>query len=85
MLWTRPAVALLPLVLPTALAVDTVVELGYQTYEGVSGDNGISQWLGMRFASIPDRFSAPEDPEYFQGETAPADVVCIRTPKCTKT
>jgi hypothetical protein len=79
MLWTRPAAAVLPLLLSTALAVDTVVELGYQTYEGVAGDNGISQWLGMRYGHIPERFAAPEDPLDSQGETAPADVVCIHT------
>lgn len=81
MLLTRPSVALVPFLLPATLAVDTLVDLGYQSYEGVSGDSGITQWLGMRYARPPIgdlRFAAPQDPEDSDGEVAPADAVCIK-------
>lgn len=41
------------------------VDLGYSKYRGVSKSNGISQWLGMRYAAPPLgdlRFRAAEDP-----------------------
>lgn len=87
MLLTRPSVALIPLLLPAALA-DTIVDLGYQSYEGVSDDvTGITQWLGMRYAFPPTaeyRFAAPEDPEDLDGELTPADVVCMLSRKPSK-
>lgn len=42
-----------------------VVHLGYSKYQGVSLENGISQWLGIRYAAPPVgdlRFRAPQDP-----------------------
>lgn len=42
-----------------------IVDLGYTNYEGTSLVNGISQWLGMRYAAPPVgdlRFRAPRDP-----------------------
>jgi carboxylesterase type B len=50
-----------------ALAVDDVVHLDYASYEGVSGDNGISKWLGIRYAAPPLgnlRFAEPQDPDF---------------------
>ena len=47
------------------LAVDPVVELGYTSYQGTALSNGISQWLGIRYAAPPLgqlRFAAPQDP-----------------------
>lgn len=47
------------------VAVDLTVDLGYATYQGVALNNGISQWLGMRYAAPPIgdlRFAAPQDP-----------------------
>lgn len=46
-------------------AVSPVVALPYSTYRGVALQNGVSQWLGMRYAAPPLgplRFSAPVDP-----------------------
>ncbi|EKM56747.1 uncharacterized protein PHACADRAFT_207938 [Phanerochaete carnosa HHB-10118-sp] len=51
--------------LELALAVDPLVNLGYTQYKGIALSNGVSQWLGMRFAAPPTgdlRFSAPADP-----------------------
>ncbi|UNI17724.1 Cholinesterase [Purpureocillium takamizusanense] len=47
-------------------AVDTTVDLGYSRYKGISQANGVSQWLGIRFAAPPVgdlRFAPPKDPE----------------------
>lgn len=44
---------------------DFVVDLGYAQYQGMALENGITQWLGMRFAAPPLgdlRFRAPADP-----------------------
>ena len=48
-------------------AVDTLVDLGYAKYQGTALPNGITQWLGMRYASPASRvdgmrFAAPRDP-----------------------
>lgn len=79
-MWSRPSAALVSLLLPAAFAVDTVVDLGYQSYEGVSSDSGVTQWLGMRYAAPPLgdlRFAAPMDPEEGDGDVVSADAVCI--------
>lgn len=55
---------LVPLVIPS-YCVDPLVELSYSTYEGTALSNGISQWLGIRYAAPPVgnlRFEAPQDP-----------------------
>ena len=49
------------------VAVDTLVDLGYAKYQGTALPNGITQWLGMRYASPVSRvdgmrFAAPQDP-----------------------
>ena len=46
-------------------AVSEVVDLSYASYRGTALSNGVTQWLGMRFAAPPLghlRFAAPEDP-----------------------
>jgi hypothetical protein len=52
--------------LPTVvLSVDPLVTLDYTSYQGTALPNGISQWLGVRYAAPPLgslRFSAPQDP-----------------------
>ncbi|KAF2101957.1 cholinesterase [Rhizodiscina lignyota] len=53
------------LLLSFVLAGDTLVQLDYASYKGTDRGNGISDWLGMRYAAPPTgklRFSAPEDP-----------------------
>ncbi|KAH8819024.1 triacylglycerol lipase [Xylogone sp. PMI_703] len=43
----------------------SVVDLGYTRYQGTVLENGITQWLGMRYAAPPLgplRFRAPRDP-----------------------
>lgn len=46
-------------------AVSSLVHLGYSSYEGTCLPNGITQWLGLRYAAPPVgdlRFAAPQDP-----------------------
>ena len=53
------------LLVATTLAVSPVVELSYTSYRGTSLPNGITQWLGLRYAAPPLgdlRFSEPHDP-----------------------
>ena len=53
------------LCLEFCFAVDPLVDVGYTKYLGTALPNGISQWLGMRFASPPTgnlRFRSPIDP-----------------------
>lgn len=48
-----------------AWAKDPLVDLGYSKYRGLSGPNGVDQFLGMRYAAAPVgnlRFAAPQDP-----------------------
>ena len=57
--------------------VDPLVKLDYSTYEGTALPNGISQWLGLRYAAPPLgdlRFAAPQDPIATDG-VQPADRV----------
>ena len=49
----------------SSLAVDTLVDVNYTRYQGTANANGVSQWLGMRFAAPPLgelRFAPPQDP-----------------------
>ena len=46
-------------------AVQPLVNLGYSQYLGTALPNGVSQWLGIRYAAPPLgelRFRAPMDP-----------------------
>jgi carboxylesterase type B len=54
----------------TALVIsparDSIVDLDYSRYQGTALPNGISQWLGIRYAAAPLadlRFRAPRDPD----------------------
>ncbi|KAL3475334.1 Alpha/Beta hydrolase protein [Aspergillus californicus] len=67
-----------------AEAKDVVVDLGYAQYKGQALSNGISQWLGIRYAAPPLgslRFSAPQDPEELDGiqDASQHGPLCIRT------
>lgn len=56
--------------LSLTVAQSPVVNLDYASYQGRSLPNGVSQWLGMRFAAPPVgdlRFAAPQDPRTQQG------------------
>lgn len=56
--------------LSLACAQAPVADLGYSSYEGSSLSNGVSQFLGMRYAAAPVgdlRFEAPQDPPFKKG------------------
>ena len=56
----------------------TVISLSYGQYQGIALANGITQWLGMRYAAPPIgdlRFAAPQNPPKFNGVLL-ADKVC---------
>ena len=56
-----------------ASALDTLVDLSYAQYDGTALPNGVTQWLGMRYASPPVdqlRFAPPHDPEKVEGVQA---------------
>ena len=45
--------------------LSAIVDLGYSKYQGNTYSQGVSQWLGIRYASPPTgalRFAAPRDP-----------------------
>lgn len=49
----------------TVLAVSPVVHLNYTAYRGTTLANGVTQWVGIRFAAPPLgdlRFRGPQDP-----------------------
>ena len=49
----------------TVFAVSTVVDLNYTSYRGTSLANGVTHWLGLRYAAPPLgdlRFRAPQAP-----------------------
>ncbi|KAJ5782218.1 CAZyme family CE10 [Penicillium paradoxum] len=51
-------------------SASTVVDLGYASYKGQTLSNGVTQWLGIRYAAPPVgdlRFAAPEDPLDMEG------------------
>jgi carboxylesterase type B len=62
-------ISLLLLCSTTAVtAVEPLVSLKYAAYRGVPLENGITQWLGIRYAAAPLgplRFAAPQDPPLF--------------------
>ncbi|KAK0384680.1 hypothetical protein NLU13_8766 [Sarocladium strictum] len=56
-------------------AVSPTVDLGYVKYRGQSLPNGLTQWLGMRYAAPPTgnlRFQPPHDP-LLEEDVQPAD------------
>ena len=51
-------------------AIQPVVQLDYASYRGVPLESGITQWLGIRYATPPLgnlRFRAPQWPQYHNG------------------
>ncbi|WPH01885.1 alpha/beta-hydrolase [Acrodontium crateriforme] len=53
------------LLLQLSLAVDPLVCLDYATYQGTCQDDGVTSWLGLRYAAPPLgklRFAAPQPP-----------------------
>ena len=49
----------------TVGAVKPLVDVSYSKYQGVALENGITQWMGVRYAAPPVgdlRFAAPCDP-----------------------
>ena len=66
----------------SSLAVDDVVDVGYASYRSQELENGLSQWLGIRYTSAPVgdlRFMPLQDPEVHD-EIQPADKVRLRLP-----
>jgi hypothetical protein len=54
------------LALPS-VAVDSIVDLGYSKYKGKDLGNGVSEWLGVRYAAAPVRdlrWTLPQDPSH---------------------
>ncbi|KAL1629157.1 hypothetical protein SLS56_005600 [Neofusicoccum ribis] len=76
--------ALLAVSIAPVLAVPPTVALAYSTYQGTPYANGITEWLGIRYAAPPTgdlRFQAPRDPYKVAGVTV-ADThgpLCIAT------
>lgn len=70
----------------SATAVHSTVDLGYTAYAGDALPNGLTQWLGMRYAAAPLddlRFMPPQDPPSHDSPQ-PADKVglpCLGTNK----
>lgn len=68
--------------------IGLTADLGYSKYTGANVDNGVSQWLGIRYAAAPNgtlRFRAPQDPPT-DGQTHVADKrgpVCHSSPSTT--
>jgi hypothetical protein len=61
----------------TADAVPAQVDLASVSYIGTPLENGLTQWMGMRYAAPPVgdlRFMPPEDPPSYD-EPQPADTV----------
>jgi carboxylesterase type B len=67
-----------------ASAVNPLVRLDYASYNGVAGDNGISKWLGIRYAAPPLgnlRFAEPQNPNH-ESQTVDASnhgPICLDT------
>jgi carboxylesterase type B len=67
-----------------AAAADTCKHLGYASYNGRALSNGVTQWLGIRYAASPVgdlRFAAPQDPPSVPGivEADAHGPICLST------
>ncbi|KAL1304611.1 hypothetical protein AAFC00_003578 [Neodothiora populina] len=72
------------LFLQIAVALNPLAQLSYATYRGTALPNGITQFLGLRFAAPPVgnlRFAAPKDPliEYSIVEADTHGPLCLAT------
>lgn len=70
--------------LQTVFAVQPVVHLNYTSYRGTALNNGVTQWLGMRFAAPPLgdlRFREPQAPNSESGvrDASAFGPICIGT------
>ncbi|KAK2674757.1 Alpha/Beta hydrolase fold [Fusarium oxysporum f. sp. vasinfectum] len=75
---------LLAALLPFSVAVSSTVDLGYSKYKGNVLDNGVSEWLGVRYAAAPVkdlRFKLPQDPIRMRAvqDATKRGTVCIGT------
>lgn len=66
----------------TAEAVDSLVDLGYSKYQGMTLANGVQQWLSVRFAAAPIgklRFGYPQPPTVMDGvqDATKEGVLCV--------
>ena len=65
MLFVLTSIFSCSLLFATVLGVDPLVNLSYASYKGTALSNGVTQWLGLRYAAPPLgnlRFRAPADP-----------------------
>ncbi|GKU16929.1 unnamed protein product [Fusarium langsethiae] len=67
-----------------SIAVDSTVDLGYSKYKGKDLGNGVSEWLGVRYASAPVkdlRWTLPQDPSRVRAvqDATKRKPVCIGT------
>jgi hypothetical protein len=66
-------------------AVDPLVDVGNARYLGTALPNGVTQWLGMRFAAPPLgklRFRTPADPPFVEDVQAASSVTLVHF-RCT--
>jgi hypothetical protein len=57
--------AILALLLTLVSAVAPIVDVSYSKYKGKDNGNGVTSWLGMRYAAPPVgdlRFMPPQEP-----------------------
>lgn len=77
-------IATVLLLVEAVTAVSPLVRLQYASYEGTALSNGVTQWLGLRFAAPPLgdlRFAAPRDPtpEYGVQQADEHGPTCLST------
>ncbi|KAK3670489.1 hypothetical protein LTR78_009593 [Recurvomyces mirabilis] len=78
------SIAISSLLCRLAFAVQPLVHLDYSTYEGLDQGNGVTQWLGVRYAASPVgdlRFRAPQAPSNTTGTQSAKDFgpICLGT------
>ena len=70
MMWQLTHLAVFLAIIAPIYAVDTLVDLGYAKYSGAIHEEGVSKWLGLRYAAPPLgdlRFAAPQNPLNISG------------------
>lgn len=78
--WDAPSLSASTPTMPSASPSQrpSTISLDYATYQGMPLNNGVDQYLGMRFAKAPLgnlRFRAPQDPEHDSEEVQDATKV----------